>query len=234
MLAGILPSRPARRQVIEALNRVLFEEESFHGNVAHYHDPRNSFLNEVLSRRTGIPITLSVLYLGVARRAGYPVLGIGMPGHFIAGLPQSKATAPDGEPGMIYIDPFNRGQILSLEDCRAYFSQRYGAEFPFSEDVLAPATNLQILTRMLNNLKMIYLQRRDHRRALAVVDRLLLIEPGAPWELRTRGLLYYRLGAFLPALADLRRYKKLMPQSSETDLIGYYVEFMKRLLTAAN
>jgi regulator of sirC expression with transglutaminase-like and TPR domain len=237
---GPLPAEagPAPTAIIAALNTVLFDEWGFHGNQAEYYDPRNSFLNDVIERRTGIPITISLVYMEVAARVGLPLLGVGLPGHFIVQYPGPAAHGEYGRgrphAGELFIDPYNRGTLLTRAECAARFRQLYGADFTFSEEYLTPLTRHQLLARMLNNLKAIYMQRRDYARAVVVVERLLLVQPDALWELKDRGMLYYRLGAFAPAVADLRRFLKQDPDAEDAPLLQYYVRLCQKLLLMMN
>jgi len=168
------------------LNTYLFEERGFHGNSDEYYDPRNSFLNEVLDRRLGIPITLSVIYMEVGRRIELPLQGVGMPGHFI--------VKHAGDEDDIYIDPFHGGRILSRDACEELIREMYGGQVPFQETFLAPVTKKQILGRMLSNLKAIYMHTKDYLKALSVVERLLLIQPTAEQEARDRAALRNLVG----------------------------------------
>jgi len=171
---------------IDHLNRYLFLERGFRGNSQEYYDPRNSFLNDVLDRRLGIPITVSIVYMEVGRRVGMPLRGVGMPGHFIV-----KYASPDGD---IYIDPFNKGRVLSREACEELIEQVYGEPVPFQETFLATVTKKQILARMLMNLKAIYIHTKDYLKALSVVERLLIIEPDAEQEVKDRAALRNLIG----------------------------------------
>jgi regulator of sirC expression with transglutaminase-like and TPR domain len=171
---------------IEHLNLYLFDERGFRGNSQEYYDPRNSFLNEVIDRQLGIPITISVVYIEVARRLGLPLQGVGMPGHFIV-----KHTWSEGD---IYIDPFNKGRILSRAACEELIQQIYGEPVPFQETFLATVTKKQILSRILSNLKAIHIQRKQYLNALSVVERLLLINAEAEQELKDRAALRNLIG----------------------------------------
>jgi regulator of sirC expression with transglutaminase-like and TPR domain len=166
---------------IESLNAYLFKERGFRGNAEEYYDPRNSFLNDVIDRRLGIPITLSVIYMEVGRRVGMPLQGVGMPGHFIM-----KYAEPKGD---IYIDPFNQGQILSRQACEELIQQLHSEPVPFQETFLAPVSKKQILARMLMNLKAIYIHTKDYLKALSVVERLLIIQPDVEQEMKDRAAL---------------------------------------------
>ena len=190
---------------IQALNEFLYEEEGFGGNRDQYDDPRNSFLNEVLDRRTGIPITLAVVYLEVARRAGLSITGVNFPGHFLL-------RAPGGIAGdELIIDPFHGGALLSEFDCRQLLRNHVGDEAAFDRSLLAPATRLDIVVRKLVNLKRLYVRMRSFPQARFVSTLLLTVDPSAVHELRDRGLLAYHLEDFSSALRDLEEYLRLSP-----------------------
>jgi len=191
--------------------RYLFEELEFRGNSDDYYDPRNSFLNDVLDRRTGIPIALSVLLLSVTARLGLPAHGVGFPGHFLV-----RVDAPNGP---LILDPFSGGRTLRRDELLARlraFSEAGGGQ-PGSDlqrvlpQALQPTGTLEILGRMLGNLLSIYLEREDNEAALMAVDLLLIVAPDAPEPTRLRGLLYERLECYASALGDLRRYLTLAP-----------------------
>src|SRR5437899_4047131 len=183
--------------LIGHLNRLLFEELGFRGNLEEYHDPRNSFLNEVLDRRVGIPITLSTIYLEVARRIGFPLAGVCFPGHFLVRYMGRDAATE------ILIDPFNRGTILTENECRRRLEETFKGRMTFRREFLKRAATRQILERMLNNLKVIYEAERDYHRAHKVQELLLCIHPGGPAQIRDRGLIRYRLALLGEAAADL-------------------------------
>jgi len=229
---------PPAGGIIDALNAVLFDDLGFRGNGEDYYDPRNSYLNEVLDRHTGIPITISLVYMEVAARVGLPLRGIGMPGHFIVQYPgplhDPARLTWRPQPGELFVDPYERGALLTRADCAARFRRLYGADFTFSEEYLTPLTRHQILARLLNNLKLIYLKRRDFARAVAVVERLLLVQPEALWELKDRGMLYYRLGAFASARADLERFLEQDPDAEDAPILRYYIHLCDRLRVLVN
>lgn len=196
---------------IMGLGDLLFDELGFYGNVENYFDARNSFLNDVIDRRTGIPITLSVLYIEIARRIGLKLFGVGIPGHFIV-----KFVADERE---ILIDPFNGGQLLSEEKCREMIEEMYGGEMKFHPAFLYAVTKKQILTRMLQNLKGIYARAGDHPKTLGAIERALILHsgegPDAANEIRDRGLVYSGMGRYVKALADLEDYLRLKPQAPD-------------------
>ena len=186
---------------IVALNEFLFERQHFVGNQSDYYDPRNSFLNEVIERRTGIPITLSILYLEVAARVGISGVGIGFPGHFLVRV---------GKNGLI-IDPFG-GRVLTRDDCRNLLREMAGEQAELAESHMTEVSSAQILARMLMNLKQIYLQTDEYERALGCIQRIFLILPDSVLELRDRGLVYAKLECFGPALVDLEAFVERVEQ----------------------
>jgi len=194
---------------VEALNGYFFNDLKFRGNAEEYYDPRNSFLNEVLDRRTGIPITISTIYLEVGWRLGLPLHGVGFPGHFLV-----KYSAGKGE---IILDPFHRGAILTEAECQSRLDQVYTGQVQIQPDFLAAATKRQILTRILANLKGIYVAAKDYRRALAAVERMLVINPNLAPEIRDRGILRMQLSQAPQAIADLEWYVTTNPQAEDVE-----------------
>ncbi len=192
---------------IKALNEYLYDEEGFSGNSEQYDDPRNSFLNEVLDRRTGIPISLAVVYLELARRAGLSVAGVNFPGHFL--LRGTGIVAGDD----LIIDPFHGGVLLSEFDCRQLLRRQIGDDGTFDPVLLAPATRHEIVIRMLVNLKRLYVRMRSFPQARFVSTLLLTADASALHELRDRGLLAYHLEDFSSALRDLEEYLRLSRES---------------------
>lgn len=193
---------------IAALNWVLFQRQGFRGNRDDYFDPKNSFLNEVIERKTGIPITLSVLYMEVAQRTGLRLEGVGFPGHFLVKVA--------GEGDDIVIDPYNGGEIVGMEQLAQMLYALYGGKVAFHADFLEPAAKTQILKRMLNNLKVIYLKQNNWAKGLAVVDRLVILDPGSAEDLRDRGMMYAQMECFRQALEDLQSYLQLAPGARDT------------------
>jgi regulator of sirC expression with transglutaminase-like and TPR domain len=196
---------------IATLNAYLYEELGFSGNRDRYDDPRNSFLNEVLDRRTGIPISLAVIYLEIGRRAGLRLEGVNFPGHFLLRVPA------DAESDELIVDPFHSGALLSEVDCRQLLRQHLGDEAAFDAALLATATRQHIVVRMLVNLKRIYVRMRSFPQARFISDLLLAVDPSALSELRDRGLLAYHMEDFAAALRDLEAYLRLMPRSDSAD-----------------
>jgi regulator of sirC expression with transglutaminase-like and TPR domain len=215
-----LPAQNYPLRIIQTINRYLYEDLEFAGNDAEYYDPRNSFLNQVIDRRTGIPITLSLVYLEVAKRIDFPMVGIGMPGHFL--------IMPYFEDAGIFVDAFNQGEILFSEDCQARLSRIYGQPMKLQPAFLAPVSHKQLLGRMLGNLKAIYLQRRDAIRVLGAIERILLLFPDALGELRDRGILYYQFGRVAEARNDLAIYLRNAPNAEDAVRIRQLLERLDR------
>jgi regulator of sirC expression with transglutaminase-like and TPR domain len=223
------------RASIATLNSYLFGEEGFVGNREKYEDPRNSCLNEVIERRTGIPITLSLVYMEVAARAGLHIDGINFPGHFLVRCPDEESSH-----GLI-IDPFHGGAVLSEYDCRQLLQHHVGSEVAFDRALLVPATRPQIIVRMLLNLKRIYVHMRSFPQAREVTEMLLAVSPSAVSELRDRGLIAYHLNDLSAALRDLQAYLRLSSMSElddemrqEHQQIWEHVKTLRRRVAALN
>lgn len=218
---SILLEEPLRRVVV--LNSYLFDDLGYSGESLDYYDPRNSYLSDVLDRRRGIPISLSLLYLHLARSVDLPAEGISFPGHFLVRLPV--------EDGLIVLDPYHRGRSLGTEELRQRAWSAQAGDRPDDEaliDLLEPSDNRGILARMLRNLKSIYVDREDWDRALRVADRLVTLQADAE-NYRDRGLLYRAVGAEGAALRDLRRYLELMPAAGEDEATrGLLTELARR------
>jgi len=202
------------------LNDTLFGEFQFRGNTENYFDARNSFLSDVIERRTGIPITLSVVYLEVARRIGLRIFGVGMPGHFLVKY--------QDEVEEILLDPFNNGQLLSEDDCFRMVLRMYQGDVVFQRSYLDAVSKKQILTRLLQNLKGIYAQAGAQPKTLSVIERTLLITPDTPTELRDRGLVYASMGRFNEALTDLETYLWREPGASDAASIKEKIAELKK------
>ncbi|MDB5079649.1 MAG: hypothetical protein JWP00_1573 [Chloroflexi bacterium] len=227
---------------IERLNLFLNQNMGFHGNETDYNDRRNSFLNDVLERRTGIPITLSLVYIELGKRLGLHFEGIGLPGHFIiryrelesqplgssdrlnSGLEnlerQEEVSRPSTGPNSdILLDPFNGGTILSEEDCVDLVRERYGRVLPLQPLFTRPVTNRQFLMRMLNNIKASCISDEDYVRALEIQECLVMLHPQSPEEKRDRGVLYLRNGELGPAILDFKYYLRKAGDASDAGLI---------------
>lgn len=205
-----------------ALNEFLFDDLGFRGNAENYYDPRNSYLNEVLDRRTGIPITLAVLYMEIGGRIDLPLEGVSFPGHFLVRLPLRGGT--------LVLDPFSGGAPQSEDELRERLKRvipRVAGANPGGVPVAAlpldpflePAGRRQILARLLRNLKGVYLDKNEPERLLAVLNRMVIVAPDAPAELRDRGSVYQRLECWRPALKDYAEYLEREPEASDLEEI---------------
>lgn len=213
-------------QTVKKINSLLFETLGFRGNTDDYYDPRNSFFNDVMDRRIGIPITLSTVYLEVSRRLKFPIVGVGMPGHFIV-----KFADRDDE---FFLDPFNRGEILTREDCQRKLHEMYGDSIEFHDRLLGRVTNRQIIARMLNNLKLIYLKAQAFDKGLAIVDMMLMANPDDCEQFRDRGLLRLQLRQFEPARKDLTQYLNNCPAARDREEIENHLKELKRIQAMMN
>ena len=219
---------------VVALNEFLFNELGYRGNADEYYDPRNSYLNEVIDRRTGIPITLSILYMEVGRRIGLPLEGVSFPGHFLVRLRLRG--------GMLVLDPFSGGTPVSEAELRERLERVIPAgvadnvpvaELPLDQ-FLEPASHRQILSRLLRNLKAIYRDTDKPERMLQVLNRMLVIAPGASTELRDRGYVYHRLECWRPALQDLTDYAEREPDAPDLDEVRAKLMELKALCARLN
>lgn len=206
-LRGRLAEEPRPERAVMALNRYLFHEQGFRGDTKSYYDPRNSYLNEVLDRRLGIPITLCTVYMEIARRVGLVVEGVGLPGHFIVRVRAGRHA--------FLIDPFHGGALLSEKDCQRRLDRIFGGKVKIEARMLAPCARKDMLARMLRNLKVIYLKGQDYGRALRIVDLLLRADPESAEDLRDRGILYGAMDCYGLAVADLEAYLALAPAAPE-------------------
>jgi regulator of sirC expression with transglutaminase-like and TPR domain len=218
---------------VAALNALLFEDEGFAANRAHYDDFRNSLLNVVLERRRGIPITLALVYMEVARRAGVTINGIAFPGHFLLQVPDEQAGDD------LILDPFGGGVALDDGDCRQLLARHLGDDAPFDPAYLRPCSARLMLARILNNLKRTYLGQRSFPHARLVTDLMLAVDPTMLWELRDRGLLAYHLDDFPAALRDLEDYRKLHAwadgaDAAERDQVWEHIKTLKRRVASLN
>ena len=203
-----LPSR------LTAINRYLFDEIGFTANVDQYDDPRNSYLNQVVDRKLGIPISLAVVQMEVTRRLGMPLDGVSFPGHFLVRLPVDD--------GILVLDPYNKGRPVSADELRERASPHLGGQAPDDQQllqILAPATHRMILMRMLRNLKGLYVEAGDWERVARSADRLLKLSPDTAEAVRDRGLAYRELGHAKGAREDLARYLQLLPEADDAEAI---------------
>jgi regulator of sirC expression with transglutaminase-like and TPR domain len=208
--------------IIAALNAYLFEEQGFRGNAQDYYNPANSFLNEVLDTRRGLPITLSIVYIALAQRLGLPISGVGLPLHFIVRYEAPVAYAFPSS--AILIDPFHGGEILTPQTCQERIERILGRPIEFDPAYLQPTPNRLILYRLLNNLKQGYLQREEPERAGRVVEQMLVVAPDSADDIRDRGLLFLQERAFSRAVDWLTRYLACVPDASDAARIQRAIE----------
>lgn len=206
-----LGAAPVRHR-IAAANRVLYDRYGFDGNRLAYDDIRNSVLSIVLERRRGIPITLAVIYMTVARRAGLEVFGVSFPGHFLMRVPPD---AGEDLAGPVILDPFDRGRVLSRVDLERLLAEQAGDDTPWRDDLLVPCSSQQIAIRMLNNMKRLYVAGRCFAQAWETTDALVVLAPDDVEHLRDRGLLAYHMDRFPEALADLEAYVRATDTARE-------------------
>ncbi|HYK87721.1 MAG TPA: transglutaminase-like domain-containing protein [Acidobacteriota bacterium] len=212
--------------VIRSLNEVLFLQAGFRGNAEDYYDPKNSYLNEVLDSKSGIPISLSVIYIEVARRIGFPIQGVGFPGHFLVRVSEKGQE--------ILIDPFGGGRILSMRDCQELLDRVYGGSVTVQPSLLQPMEKRGIISRMLFNLKGIYYQKEEYQKALSIVEKILMLNPGMPSEIRDRGLLFMQTSLFAKALADLEYYLHHTAAPEDAAYIQGHVKTLRSIVGGTN
>ncbi|MFM7887225.1 MAG: SirB1 family protein [Pseudanabaena sp.] len=206
-------------KMVQEINEYLFIEKNFCGNDTDYYNPRNSFINDVLDRRLGIPISLSIIYMAIGDRLGFPINGISFPGHFLI-----RPQHPDLE---IFIDPYNKGDILFPEDCEHKLEQLYGQRVPLRPEYLESVSIRRILDRLLNNLKLIYLRLHIPNKALAAIERSLMLNPNVPTQWRDRGLICYQLERFTESRIDLENYLQHIPYAEDSQIIMQLLNEMK-------
>jgi regulator of sirC expression with transglutaminase-like and TPR domain len=230
-LRGALPDLPTKlasvralstaEEAIAAINERLFKELGFHGNVTDYGEARNSYLNEVLERRTGIPITLACVYLEVANRVGLPLVPVGFPGHFL--------VKHSGPPLELVLDPFTRGRQMQEKELQATLDGFYQGRVRLDRSMLRPATHSETLYRMLNNLKILHTKAQEAAYALAVVDMMLVLQPESPVDVRDRGFALHALGNYSEAAGELRRYLSLAPGAPDSAQVRGVLDAVERM-----
>jgi len=221
-LKNIINRRKRPTEIINAMNEYMFEKQGFAGNMEDYYDPRNSYLNDVIARRSGIPITLSVLYIELARRVQFKLYGVGFPGHFLI-----KYADNDLE---IVLDPFSKGRILAYEDYQVLLDQLYNGQVRFEKRFLNTVTNEQILIRMLRNLKDAFVYSYDYEKALMATEMVLAINPEIAEEFRDRGMIFYYKKLYSNALSDLTKYLEMQPDATDADNILAIIHDIKTIL----
>lgn len=226
MAQEVLERLPAERyplKVLQTINHYLFEDLKFKGNQTNYYDPRNSYLNDVIDRRLGIPITLALVYLAIARRVEFPMVGVGLPGHFLI-----RPVVGEMD---VYVDVFHQGEILFPQDCQALLAKLYQQSIVWRPEFLEPVTSRQFLARMLGNLKGVYIGRGEIDQALSAIDRILMLFPDAPMELRDRGVIYFQLKRWIEARQDLEAYLDKLPDAPDRPIIQQVMERIEEELT---
>jgi regulator of sirC expression with transglutaminase-like and TPR domain len=211
---------------IAETNRYLFEELGFRGNQEDYYNPRNSCLNEVLTSRTGIPITLSIVYMEIARRLDKPVQGIGLPGHFLVEYNDGDFSA--------FLDPFNGGRFLATKECYELAQRASGIDFSSDPSILLPVTKRQILLRMLNNLRTTYIQRHSFRKALQVLDLVVAAGSASADDYKQRAVVRLQLHQLRDAKDDFEHCLRLIPESGERAAIEKHLRSLERWLAQMN
>lgn len=213
-IASRIPDSAGTRERIEIINGYLYNEMGFCGNRSDYYDPRNSFLNDVIDHRKGIPISMSILYSHIAQKAGIDLKGVCFPGHFML-----RSAGYDRE---IIVDPYNEGKILSRDDCQSVLDNLFGGKVKLEERFLEFADNSQILKRVVNNLKSIYVSGKDYEKALKTVNLLLSLDPDDVDQLRDRALICINLECYSQSLEDLQSYfSKTGPDVNDDELKSY-------------
>ena len=215
-----------RKYALNRLSEYLFIREGFAGNHANYYDPENSYLNRVLERKLGIPITLSLVYMEVAQRIGLVLEGIGLPGHFIL-----RHGPPDWE---LYVDPFNEGRLLDKAECEQVVGEMFHGTIQLDERSLAPLSKKRILVRVLTNLKGIYHDLGEFRKSIAVADHIDIVEPGMASNLKDRAWFHYQSRSYRPAIKDLERYLGTTPQPADADHIKRQIRTLWSELASLN
>ncbi len=224
-LAQLPPDRRSLRDKLAEISRMLYVEERFRGNVEAYFDPRNSYLNDVLERRTGIPITLAMVYAAVAQRAGLQAYGVATPGHFVVGCDEQRWS--------LYVDPFTDGDVLTRNACRRRIERMTGETGVLRREHFRPAAPLEIAVRVLRNLKGSYARYDRWAEVLPVQQRLTQLLPHAADEMRDLGLVQLRLGRPAPALELLNRYQRECT-AEQAAALAPYVQTARRLLAELN
>lgn len=245
----LLAGETAPLRIITVLNSYLYGTLGFKGNETEYSDPRNSYLNDVLERRTGIPITLSLVYLELGKRLGLPLEGVGLPGHFIVryrefapqttgqlnlgrGLEEGDPRSGGGQ--QILLDPFNGGEIISEEDCARMVQETFGRPVPLNAAFLRPVSKKQFLIRMLNNLKASYVGQEEFEKALKIEDFIIMLNPKDWGEIRDRGALRYRNGQRWKAVYDFQTYLRKQPDARDTDVIRQHIRNLHKEIAERN
>lgn len=211
-------SRDVER-IVETINRLLFDEEGFHGENEDYYDPRSALLSSALERHAGLPITLSILYIELSRRVGLKAAGVSLPGRFLV-----KFTGPFD---VIVVDPFDGGRVLTMVELQKFLDGMYGGGVRLREHHLRSFSPKEILARELAQLKAAYLAQRDLPRAAASIDRLLILDDRDAWEVRDRAALAMQLHAYAEAISLFERYLALMPHADDRSRVRERIAWLR-------
>ena len=212
-------------QRLARLRTFMYEELGFKGDVRGYYSPANSMLHSVMTRRLGIPLTLSIVFMEIGWRIGVPFEGVGFPGHFLVRL--------TGEPGDLLLDPYDHGASVHEEDCRRMIELTTGGTVPYDPSMIRSLGKKDMIARLLFNLKVACLKAGDDRGALSAVERLLVLHPNEPPELRDRGLLLYKLDRYREARASLRAYLRARPDALDREVIERHLSALQMMLATA-
>lgn len=229
MLASAQSETDNADSPVEIFNRFMFERLGFVGDSQNYYDPRNSLLSHVLDRRIGIPITLSIVYMEVGRRAGLRVEGVGLPGHFIVRVSNGSGDKDES----VLVDPFNN-RTFNREDCQEQLDTIYGGQVALAPQHLRAATTKEILVRVLRNLEAVYMKVRLYRKALAVSERIMMLAPQAIDERRTRGVALAQLGRLSEAIRELEAYVQLASAEADIPRVRQQLNSLKTRLAGLN
>ena len=218
------PSRLPAAERARELGRLLIDELGFRGNSADYYSPDNSYFNRVLETRTGIPITLSLLFIEVGRRAGIRLHGVGMPGHFLVGLQGAD----------VFFDPFNGSDSLSVDDCRRLAEALFGSRLTWDDRYLTPCTKYEFLFRILNNLKVVYERSGQAEKALAVSQRMLMVQPDATGLHKDVAAMQQHLHQYRAAIDSLESYLRDGPNTPDAAEVRAWIDSLKATLSRLN
>jgi len=209
-------------QRLARLRTFMYEDLGFKGDVRGYYSPANSLLHSVMSRRLGIPLTLSIVFMEIGWRIGVPFEGVGFPGHFLVRL--------TGEPGDLLLDPYDHGASVHEEDCRRMIELTTGGTVPYDPSMIRSLGKRDMIARLLFNLKVSCLKANDDPGALSAVERLLLLHPNDPPELRDRGLLLYRMDRYRDARSSLLAYLRARPDALDREVIERHLSALEMML----
>lgn len=204
-----LPANPNAAEILSRLNQALFIEQGFEGNSSHYYDPRNSFLNDVLDRKLGIPTSLSILYMELASELGVPLDGVSFPGHFLVKL--------EIDDGAIVLDPYFGGVSLTEDDLEDRIQEYYGEQIKrhHYQGLLATSSKKDIIVRVMRNLRDLYMQDKQWAKALTMADTMLGLDTDKADAFKARGVIYDKLECCQPALRDYKEWLRLDPGSQD-------------------